>query len=103
MLLGNGANWCSGFIEWYYDAGESDWQPLNVYVHKESFSGVSENPQLDACINQWFSELIQNQSSVNEDGYFKFNFFDWAWGLGKLKGQCEPGLGLAAWFDFGGE
>ena len=98
--LGNGAKWCSGYIEWYYDAGESDWQPLNVYVHKESFSGVSEKPKLDACINSWFSEMIQNQSPVNDEGYFKFNYFDWSWGLGQLKGQCEPGPGLAGWFPF---
>ena len=98
--LGNGAGWCSGYIEWDYDAGEGDWQPLNIYVHKESFSAVSEKPQLDACINQWFSELIQNQSPVNDEGYFKFNFFDWSWGLGKLKEQCKPGEGLKAWFPF---
>ena len=101
--LGNGANWCSGFIEWYYDAGESDWQPLNVYVNKESFSGVSEKPKLDACINSWFSEMIQNQSPVNDEGYFKFNYFDWSWGLGQLKGQCEARPGLAGWFDFEGK
>ena len=100
--LGNGANWCSGFIDWKYDAGSSDWQPLNVYVHKESFGGVSERPQLDSCINQWFAELIKNESPMNDQGYFKFNYFDWSFELEKLTAKCKSGEGLAGWFEFEG-
>lgn len=98
--LGNGARWCSGFIEWSYDAGVSDWQPLNVYVHQQSFAGVSEDADLEACINQWFSVFIEGNNAINEQGYLKFNYFDWSFGIEQLTTRCKSGEGLAGWFDF---
>ena len=96
--IANGAGSCSGFIFWSFNQNTLVWEARNVHVHDSSFSESATTPELDECINSWFTSATNSKTKANND-YFEISIKDWLYELRRLEKKCRQGEGLDAWFE----